>query len=53
MTAQWGPEEQDDAAFWWVAAGQLLLALGVREESVRRVGELRPPSARCAASSRC
>lgn len=31
-----------DRDFLWVAAGQFLLALGVREETVRPLGQLRP-----------
>ncbi|MBM7499693.1 hypothetical protein JOD52_000533 [Brachybacterium muris] len=34
----WG-QDQD---FLWVAAGEFLLALGVREETVRPLGQLRP-----------
>ena len=36
MSAPWELEWAEDPAFVWVAAGQLLLALGVREETVRR-----------------
>ena len=42
MSAPWELEWAEDPAFVWVAAGQLLLALGVREETVRPLGELRP-----------
>ena len=41
MSAPWELEWAEDPAFVWVAAGQLLLALGVREETVRPLGELR------------
>lgn len=42
MDAPWNLDWTKDPAFLWVAAGQFLLALGVREETVRPLGELRP-----------
>lgn len=42
MSAPWELDWVEDPTFVWVAAGHLLLALGVREETVRPLGELRP-----------